>query len=427
MYKNTLKTSSYIVIICACFLLMSQNFVNAQNRISSPYAMYGLGEVYYNNNFRNMGMGGLAIGYQNNTSVNFSNPASYVGLDTNSFVFETIAFSHLYQQQTPNTEQMSNYASIGSITYGFPVFTWWASAFGLTPYSNLGYKVNDSEILDDFGTINYEYEGYGGIHRVFWGNAFKIGKGFSIGVNSSFLFGNLTDASLVSSEESSFFLANQQRNVAARGFLLDFGVQYKKQFSEQREIVVGAVYATETAINAEETIMQRIYLPGYTVPDTVQYFVNDEGKVVLPANYGVGFNMKINSNWSAGADFYYQNWKNFNIFGQEDSFNDVYQLAIGSQYLPSQTTYSNVFTRMRYSAGLRYKQSFIIHNDYPVDEIGISFGLGFKLRRSLSGLHISFEWANRGDLENNKLREDIFRFNLGVNIHERWFTKRKFY
>ncbi|MFW5879189.1 MAG: hypothetical protein ACOCUV_00035 [bacterium] len=427
MYKNTKNISSGIILFCLFIALVSQNPVKSQNRISSPYAMYGLGELYFNNNFRNMGMGGLAIGFQNNTSVNYTNPASYVGLDTNSFVFETIIFSHFYGQKTAELEQMSNYSSLGSITYGFPVFKWWSSAFGLTPYSNLGYKVKDEGFIDPVGAIDFEYEGEGGIHQVFWGNAFNLGKGFSLGLNASYLFGNLKDASLVSSAESNFFLANQHRNMSVSGFMLNFGAQYKRVLSDDKELIVGATFGNQTNLSATETVMQRIYLPGYTAPDTVLYYVNEEGKMELPANYAVGFTMKFNENWMAGADFYNQNWKQFELFGSPGNLNNSYQFAAGTQYNPSQTTYSGFFSRMRYSAGLRYKQTFIVHNDNTVNELGISFGLGFKLRQSLSGMHLSFEWANRGSIENNNLKEDLYRINLGINIHERWFVKRKFY
>jgi hypothetical protein len=413
-----------ILLISALFF---NKEVSSQTRISSPYTMYGLGEIYFNNNFRTLGMGGLSIGVQSNTSVNFINPASYVAVDTNSFVFESILFSHFYGQKTADQSQMTNYSSLGSLSFAFPVYKWWASAFGLTPFSAVGYKVFDQQAYEEIGTINYTYEGLGGIHQVYWGNAFKLGKGFSFGVNSSYLFGNFKDVAVVSSDSTNFYLSTQDRSISARGLMFNAGVQYKKDFSADRELIVGATFGNATKLNAYENILQVLYLPGYTVPDTVQNYVDKEGDLVIPANWAVGFTYKANKKWMAGVDFYNQNWQDLQFANQSLNLNNSYQISLGTQYTPEIHTYSTFLSKLRYTAGVRYKQTHIIHNQHAVNEVGIGFGFNFRLRRSLSGMSFGFEWANRGDLTNNKLREDLFKFNIGINIHERWFIRSKFY
>ena len=425
MQKKTIIKSIYVSFFF--LLLVGINKPIAQTRISSPYSMYGIGELYFNNNFRNMGMGGLAIGFQNNTSVNYTNPASYAGLDTNSFVFESAVFSHLYEQNTLDQNQIANYSSIGNLVFAFPIKKWWSSAFGVTPYSAVGYIVADRQVHDELGTINYIYEGEGGIHQAFWGNSFSFLDGFSVGFNTSFLFGNYKDIALVKSDSANFYVSNQHRTIQTNGFMLNMGAQYKRVLSPEREWVAGIIFGNTTKLNAEETIMNRTYLPGFTVPDTTLNVVNEEGEMNLPLYWGAGFTYKLNQQWMAGADFYNQNWESFEMFGENMNLNNMYQIAVGARFSPEQATYSSFLTRANYFAGLRYKQTYIIHNNYPVDEYGISVGFNFRLRRSLSGMTFAFEWTNRGDIDNNMLREDIYRFNIGLNIHEHWFIKRKFY
>ncbi len=415
-----------VLLFATAFLLLPENNLFSQTRISSPYSMHGIGELYFNNNFRNMGMGGISIGHRSNRSVNYVNPASYTAVDSTSFVFETTIFSHLYEQKSYDQEQMTNYASLGNIAFKFPVYSWWSSAFGLMPFSAVGYKVTNTQSTDDMEELIFSYEGVGGIHQVFWGNAFNLGKGFSVGVNTSYLFGNYKDITVVSSPEASFYRATQHRTISANGFMLNTGIQYNREISPERHYTIGAIFGNETKLNADETFMYRMTLPGHTVPDTVQYYVNDDGKMNIPLYWGAGFSVKFNENWMAGADFYNQNWNNFELFNKETKLNNSYQVALGSMYTPDQTTYSNFLTRARYTAGVRYKQTYIIHNDNPVNELGISAGFDFRLRRTYSGMTFAFEWVNRGSLENNNLREDIFKFNIGINFHERWFVRRKF-
>ncbi|MBS4012257.1 MAG: hypothetical protein KGZ97_00670 [Bacteroidetes bacterium] len=427
MHRNfSLKYPAVIIALLMSVAVFVNNLA-AQTRISSPYSIYGLGEIYFNNNFGTLGMGGVSLGLQSNTSVNYINPASYVAVDSNSFVFESIVFSHFYGQNTPEQKQFTNYTSLGNLSFAFPVYKWWASAFGLMPYSATGYKVVDQIEYDNIGMVNYTYEGQGGIHQIFWGNGFKIGKGLSLGINTSYLFGNYKDISTVSSDSANFYVSNQHRAVTVNGVMFNIGAQYKTSLPSNRELIIGVAGGNNTALHSDEALVQRIYLPGFTVPDTVLNYVNEQGKIVIPAYYALGFTLKINKNWMAGADFYNQNWQTFKFFNQALNLNNSYQIGLGTQYIPDSDIGVDFLTRMKYTAGLRYKQTYIFHNNNSVNEIGIGFGLSFRLRRNLSGMTLGFEWANRGSVENNNLREDLYRFNIGVNIHERWFIRSKFY
>jgi hypothetical protein len=53
--------------------------------------------------------------------------------------------------------------------------------------------------------------------------------------------------------------------------------------------------------------------------------------------------------------------------------------------------------------------------------------LAFPLRRSLSALNFGFEYANRSSDNPDLISENFFRFNIGINVYERWFVRRKFF
>ena len=61
---------------------------NGQKLINSPYSRFTIGTLEPVGSFRNLGMGGIGTALRDNSSISYSNPASYSSLDTNSFIFD---------------------------------------------------------------------------------------------------------------------------------------------------------------------------------------------------------------------------------------------------------------------------------------------------------------------------------------------------
>jgi len=160
----------------------------AQTSIFSPYSIYGVGDLQSSGFAQNMAMGKIAYGLRSPSHINFSNPASYTSFKLQSFVFETGVLSNTVKLISDDTSQTINNTSLAYLSFGFPVTKWWGSSFGLRPYSNVGYKVSNSDDIPDIGPVTYEYESSGGLNQFYIGNAFKL-KSFSFGFNASYLFG----------------------------------------------------------------------------------------------------------------------------------------------------------------------------------------------------------------------------------------------
>lgn len=399
----------------------------AQTRITSPYSRYGVGELMFNQNFRNLGMGGLGVGFRSNQAVNDVNPASYTAVDSTSFVFEALAFSHFYHQQTRAENQMGNYTSLANLAFSFPVARWWGIGAGLKPFSSVGYKVMNSTVDDEVGTINYLYEGSGGINQVFIGNSFRLFKGFSLGVNTSYLFGSLDRHTTVSSDSTGFFQTNQVRANQVNDLYFGFGAQYQHILSQDRNITFGVIFGPGSSIKTREMETVQRLLPGFTTYDTISHTEGVKGSLYLPAYWGAGVFARFNSQWAGGMDFKWQNWEQFEIFDTQENLNNTYHIALGMQHNPSVQTYSGFLRRLEYRAGLRYGQTYLNLNEQAIKEFGISFGISMPIRRTLNGMNVSFELGQRGSTENNLIKENLYRINIGVNIHERWFVRRRFY
>lgn len=113
--KSRLTLVLPVVIALMCF-----NTVWAQDRISSPYSRFGIGELFSNTHVNNMAMGGITQGILNPYFVNAANPASYTAFDTLSFVFDAGLHARLSTLSTTLQSQSTDYASLGNLLFGFP-------------------------------------------------------------------------------------------------------------------------------------------------------------------------------------------------------------------------------------------------------------------------------------------------------------------
>ncbi len=423
---NTFRITLIAAILCAGSLLWPRQEVMADVRINMPYSMFGVGELRFNNYFQNLGGGGLSVAYNSNMSINDVNPASYSAFDQQSFVFETTLFSHFYEQKTQNIKQQSDFLSLGHISFGFPVTSWWSFAAGLKPYSSVGYQIRDAQ-QEEAGSVHYMYEGSGGLNQLFLGSSFEFRPGLSAGVNVSYIFGDLNNETSVLSDSVGVYRTNLINRDRVNGWLLGFGLQYTHEVSPERSITFGVTAGNQTdaTVNRSETL--RRSLPGVLDYDTISHRELDPGNITLPAYMGAGVFATINPNWSAGIDFQWQNWESYEILGEQENFNDSYQISTGVEFTPTMETFTNIFRRIRYSAGLRYGQVHFNPDADPLNEFGISFGMNIPVRRTFNGITIGFEYSQRGSDESHLMEENFYRLNVGINIYEEWFIRRRFY
>lgn len=426
MYKPIISRCIRTVIL-SLFLLTQIPLAGGQNRISSPYSIFGVGELMFNKNIRNMGMGGIGVGVRDNTAVNDINPASYTAADSLSFIFEATLFSHFSRQTTETQSQTGNYTSIGNLSFGFPITRRWAAGFGLRPFSALGYKITDRQYDDILGATNLVYDGKGGLNQVFIGQAFSPFKGLSIGANASYLFGNMQQQTSVFSDSLHVFVTSKLNTNQVNGWHLGLGMQYEWKPDETSSYTLGLTYGSPTRLGVNRSeLIQRI-LPGTSTPDTISYQGDISGDLLIPVSWGAGLFAHLNSNWGGGIDFSWQNWEAYELLDQTGNLNNTWQFAAGVQHNPNVQTFSSFFRRVEYRAGFRYGQTYHKMHEQSMDEFGMSFGVGLPIRRTLSAMNISFEFSRRGNTGDLLIRENFYRFNIGINIHDRWFLRRRFF
>jgi hypothetical protein len=128
-----------------------------------------------------------------------------------------------------------------------------------------------------------------------------------------------------------------------------------------------------------------------------------------------------------GADLSVTNWDDYRFFGEADQVQSSWKLNIGGQLSPKPG--KNYLSYVAYRAGFYYGQDYIkVDKDLPL--WGVTAGASFPMRKAAytnqySMINLGVEFGQRGNKE-NIVRENFFRFSVGLSLSDIWFVKRKY-
>ena len=413
-------------LFCCLFALSAQ----AQNEISMPYSSYGIGMVNRSSNGILDAMGGVSYGMQNPYYINFRNPASYAAFDSLSFIADAAASvysSHLNQRQL---YQKNTYAKPGYIAIGLPVTRHWRTSVGIKPFSDIGYGIENSEEIENIGKVNYTYSGEGGLNQLYWGNAFKICKGLSIGLNASYMFGSVYAYSNTEFEGSNLFNTFINDAYFVDGIYLDAGIQYMFNIGENHRIGLGAVYSNTAYIWAKEKLLVNSYSGTYistTLYDTVLYKDDLRGRLNIPQSIGGGFSYTYKDKMTIVADVTWQNWAKYQFMKpSNDTMRNSVTTSLGFQFIPDPLS-NKFFRKMAFRVGGKYSTGELVLRNKPISELGVCIGVGVPLTtfNTHSSLNLMFEYGKVGTLANDLVRQNYFRFSFCFTLQERWYQRVK--
>ena len=404
--------------------------LSAQTNISSPYSRYGLGQINQNFSVKSMAMGGVCLANNADDFINISNPASYSGFDTTSFLFDGGINGIFTQLKNQTNSVITSNLSLSYLIFGFPVSKKIGVSFGLLPYSNMGYTINDSNTVTNIGSVNYAYKGTGGFNKFYGGASFKIAKGLSVGANMSYLFGSLNKTRTVTFPESvNMYSIRENNSYRVSDIIFDYGLQYEKKFKNKNSLSFGLVTSLSSKINAYQNILSQSF-DGLTfgttyIKDTIENS-SVKGNIIIPAYYGGGIMFKKADKWLIGADYKYQEWSKFSSFGVLDSLKNSMQAAIGFAVFPTSSLSNSIFKKTTYRLGFRMAQTYLQLKSTQLKEYAVTFGFSFPMQRSKSTINLGFELGQRGTVENSLIKETFGMVSVSLSIYERWFLRRKY-
>jgi hypothetical protein len=342
-------------------------------------------------------------------------------------------------------EQTGASTALNYVALGFPIGKKAGFSLGLQPISSVGYSLSNT-LLEDGEPIDVTlFSGDGGVSRLYGSFGIKIAKGFSLGVEADFNFGNVENS--IANQKLNVSLATKYKEESQiRGSSVSIGAQYKKELKNKLILTAGAVYKLGNDLKVTGT--GHTYSLSFSnsgaeiVRDTIadangQKVFSINGNYRLPTKTTLGVGLGKSDKWYAGVE--YETQDAIEVSGVLNNTNNVYQygnsnrFSLGGFVIPKVNSISSYWNRVTYRAGLRIEKTGLLldgtglgGNFTPIDDFGISFGLGLPLGNRYSSLNMGFEYGQKGTTSNNLLQENYFNFRLSLSLTDiNWFIKRK--
>lgn len=385
----------------------------SQTNSYSPYTRYGYGQLAESGFGASRAMGGASLGLRDNHQINPANPASYSAIDSTTFLFDFGVSAQIGNFQQGNLKATKYNGNIDYIAMQFPIIKGLGASAGIIPYSFVGYQFGDS-IKPEGQSSNFaenSYYGDGGFSQAYFGIAGRLFNHLSLGVNLNYFFGTINHTrQSYSTDFTPIIITNQIR---ARAFRPEFGAQYFSKLGKERDITIGIKYVPRINLNATTTTME------YTKDTTTV-----DSQFELAETYGIGLGLKLNKQWRVALDGTYQKWADAMFDGQIGTLNNRLKIAGGADYTPNSLS-RNYFERVHYRFGGYYTNNYMNIKNSKLSEFGVSAGIGMPFKSSKSQLNLSVEYSRLQPEISTFVKENYFKFTLGLTFDEFWFFKRK--
>lgn len=400
----------------------------AQNN-DVPYSQFGLGDLedgYYN---RTSGMANTGIAYRSNRFLINNNPASFSGLTDQYFTMEIGVrgqYIHYAGAQVNVASTESGDITFRKLVLGIKLSKHWGTSAGLLPYSTQNYEFNVPYNL--VGTTiqiaNHYYQGHGSVNRAYWANSYEFFHHLSIGVDASYIFGQLNENDIIQASANGATLVSTTNNVNLQNLYFTYGAQLYGRVGRNWNYSIGGTYSMKAALLAAST---KLVLNNDSA--VLQNIQNDEGYLYLPEAWGVGLALTDKQKYTFLADYRYQNWNGVaaqnGYPGQGYTIASAERGSVGFEISKKQTFY-NTRVEMKYiQAGAYYENSYLQINGKQIKDYGVTCGFGFNSLKSPLAYDIIFQYGIKGTTENNLIRENYADVTFVINFGQIWFTKGK--
>lgn len=415
-------------VVAIMIAITLQSF--AQISTSSPYSRFGLGDLQQNVFPIYSAFGGASTAYSSTSTINPYNPATYTSYKRNSFLLSTGGWYQTTRMQNLTTEQTVHNNAFSHVVLGFPLFSKIGASFGMIPFSSTGYEMSDNlvDINDPSHKAIANYYGDGGISKIYFGGAYELLNGLSVGLNASYLFGGLNRRKQLIYDDESFLNSRSNSKINLRGYYYELGILYNKSFSEDNELSFGLTTNNNSSIRAKKSeIVESFNFYGFQeVPNDTVTNLTNWGDANLPSYLSVGISYVKHHKWLVLADYSMQNWADYTMFNKSDNLANNIQVSAGIQYTPEYNSVTKYFKRMDYRFGASYGTTPLQFDNNQIKEMSVSIGFGIPVRKSRTKYDFSCTLGQRGTTEDQLIKEQFVRLGLSVSYDGIWFVKRKY-
>jgi hypothetical protein len=394
--------------------------VDAQD-YNAPYSIYGVGDLEQRFYDRSIGVANSSLSLVSTPMYQFlKNPASLSGLERSN-VYVNMALTGRTVSYAGDAINEGNRTtrdfSIKSFSVATKLNKYWASSIGFMPVSYAGYRYTATKTIEGSNdTYAGDYEGDGGLYNVYWNNALALGKHFSVGVRSSFIFGSLNLTETLSGEALAASIVTKTRDYY-NNFRFEFGSIYRANITKNWQLALGGKLTTKTKLNSDRTVT---ITEGTTVIKEDQEVKSDA--FYLPVSYDAGISFTHKNRLTFSVDYNYQSWTDLKQRGYGYSLINSRRLSAGIQFSNQIEAWGRRYEKNYIQAGFFTNNSYLRVRNTPINEIGGSIGYGSYLSGSLF-YGLSVEAGRRGTIVNGLIKENYVQGTLTLSLREFLFSK----
>ena len=409
----------------------------AQSGTKSPYSQYGLGILSDQSQGFNRGMSGLFQGFRSGNQVNMQNPASYSAVDSLSMIVDLGVSGQITNFKEGDASVNAKTANFEYATALFRIFPKFGVSVGLVPYTNVGYSYSTTQHIGTSSTTStMTFEGKGGLRQAYIGLGYEFFKGFSLGANVSYFWGDYERSITVLSSESYVNTLTKSYEADISSYKLDFGAQYQWQLSKRDMLTFGATFGLGHKLGSDPTLSV-INIDTQTGVTSLSVDTVYNG-LSIPMTIGGGIAYSRNRSLTVGADYQLMRWgsESFPVVNENTNdyelvnnyYKDRHKVTVGADWIPNPNPLARgFFKRVHYRIGASYATPYYkINGQDGPREMTVSAGFGIPLVNSWNNrsvLNVSFQWVNQS--AKNLVTENSFRMTIGLTFNERWFAKWK--
>jgi hypothetical protein len=398
--------------------------LRAQN-LSSPYSVYGVGEIMDEDPDRSSGMAHTGTAMMSTPGFLFNkNPASLIGLERSlaqvdlGFVGKTLSFKG---NEITSGNNSTKDLFIDRISISAKLNNHWASSVGFKPFSYVNYSFTAQKTVEgSTSTYTGQYDGNGGLHNIFWNNSFLVGKHLALGIRPNFIFGSINQIETLNSATFSTPIISQVTNYYS-GFRFEGGALYGNKINKNWRFSLGGKVTTKNDLTSQKTLSVQ---EGSSVVESNTEL--SDGKFTLPWQYDAGIALINKGRATFTVDYSRANWNGLNPTGSTYALVDRDRYSAGFQYSNQVQRYGMVAEKSYFQAGVYTGQSYLQVKGQQIKEMGVSLGYGGYLSRGFA-FHLAAEGGTRGTLTNNLIKENYFQFTIAFSYREVLYSKGRKY
>jgi hypothetical protein len=409
------------------FTLLFTVTIVAQKQQASPYSFFGIGNNFLSKTVEENLMGGIGTAISDPLSLNFSNPAAQSGLKFTTY--SLAAVNTLNEVSDQNSSQKKSVFSLSYLAIGIPLADKGALTAGLRARTGVGYTL--FAVNNTNSESKYTFEGSGGASSVFIGGGYKIFKGFSVGLEAAFIFGEIEH--IVTEEQTGVTYDTREKATSSlRGVEAKFGFFYTKKVGTSNNLNFGLslVKANDIKVTETSTFYKGFFSTGSESIKLTLDPVIVKGTVVNPLNTTLAVAYGKNSVWQSSIELSFNKAQSFEGGTLENNtrgvvYTDYARYSLGGYYIPKYNSLTNYFQRVIYRAGLKYENTGMEFSGTAINDLGISFGLGLPLGKGLTHLNVGLEYGIKGEITDTLVEEKYFNVRMSMSLGDKWFRKRR--